>query len=43
MRLQEKARDIRVVFEENELYEVLIDNKDSNVVSLRSLQCDCGD
>lgn len=36
LKLREKARYIRVVFGEHELYEVLTDNQSSNVVSLRS-------
>lgn len=42
VKLREKVRDMKVIFGEGELYEVLIDNGDSNIVNLNARTCDCG-
>ncbi|KAJ4715347.1 MuDR family transposase [Melia azedarach] len=43
VKLREKAREMKVIFGEGDLYEVLVDNKESNIVDLNAKTYDCGD
>ncbi|KAJ4717285.1 MuDR family transposase [Melia azedarach] len=43
VKLSEKAREMKVIFGEGDLYEILVDNKESNIMDLNAKTCDCGD
>lgn len=43
LKLRKTTKVMNVIFSDDEMYEVLVDNKNHHVVDLRRKKCDCGD